>query len=140
MKHSGELLEHLSNVQAVEERQSADRQIDVLIRPEQMPEIAFKGSPREPDSHGREHPGRPACRSTIFGEGGQRPGTVQRNGGYERCRGRSRRQRLKRIFGRGLDVLPVLSLYLRGCVAFPRMAAMASTSSSCPAATLITRS
>jgi hypothetical protein len=44
-KHSGELLEHLSNVQAVEERQSADRQIDVLIRPEQMPEIAFKGSP-----------------------------------------------------------------------------------------------
>jgi hypothetical protein len=44
-KHSGELLEHLSNVQAVEERQSAYRQIDVLIRPEQMPEIAFKGSP-----------------------------------------------------------------------------------------------
>jgi hypothetical protein len=44
-KHSGELLEHLSNVQAVEERQSADRQIDVLIRPEQMPEIAVKGSP-----------------------------------------------------------------------------------------------
>lgn len=44
-KHSGELLERLSNVQVVEERQSADRQIDVLIRPEQMPEIAFKGSP-----------------------------------------------------------------------------------------------
>jgi hypothetical protein len=34
----------------------------------------------------------------------------------------------------------VLSLYLRGCVAFRRMAEMASTSSSCPAATLITRS
>jgi hypothetical protein len=44
-KHSGELLEHLSNVQAVKERQRTDRQIDVLIRPEQMPEIAFKGSP-----------------------------------------------------------------------------------------------
>ena len=59
-KHSGELPEHLSNVQAVEERQSADRQIDVLIRPEQMPEIAFKGSPPgNPDSHDREHPGRP---------------------------------------------------------------------------------
>ena len=56
----------------------------------------------------------------------------------ERCR--SRRQRLKRIFGRARVCCPVLSLYLRGCVAFRRMAAMASTSSSCPAATLITRS
>lgn len=44
-KHPGELLEHMINVQEVEERQSADRQIDVLIRSEQMPEIAFKGAP-----------------------------------------------------------------------------------------------
>jgi hypothetical protein len=100
-KHSGELLEHLSNVQEVEERQSADRQIDVLIRPEQMPEIAFKGS--LPGTLTRTTAsildGRSVCRSTLFGEGGQRPGTVHRNGGYERCRGRSLRQRLKRIFG-----------------------------------------
>jgi hypothetical protein len=34
----------------------------------------------------------------------------------------------------------IASLYRRGCVAFRRMAAMASASSSFPAATLITRS
>jgi hypothetical protein len=100
-KHSGELLERLSNVQEVEERQSADRQIDVLIQPEQMLEIAFKGSP--PGTLIRTTAsildGRPVCRSTLFGEGGQRPGTVHQSGGYERCRGRSRRQGLKRIFG-----------------------------------------
>ena len=100
-KHSGELPEHLSHVQAVEERQSADRQIDVLIRPEQMPEIAFKGSP--PGTPTRTTAsildGQSVCRSTLFGEGGQRPGTVHRNGGYEHCRGRSRRQRIKRMFG-----------------------------------------
>ena len=40
-------------------------------------------------------------------------------------------------FGRAA---PRCRFYLRGCVAFRRMAAMASASSSCPAATLITRS
>ena len=40
----------------------------------------------------------------------------------------------------GLARGPVLSLHLRGWVAFRRTAAMASASSSCPVATLITRS
>jgi hypothetical protein len=69
-KHSGELLEHLSNVQEVEESQSADRQIDVLIRPEQMPKITFKGSP--PGTLTRTTAsildGWSVCRSTLFGE------------------------------------------------------------------------
>jgi hypothetical protein len=40
----------------------------------------------------------------------------------------------------GLGMRPRAVAYLRGCVAFRRVAAMASTSSSCPAATLITKS
>jgi len=39
----------------------------------------------------------------------------------------------------GLVRGPALSLHLRGWVAFRRTAAMASASSSCPAATLITK-
>lgn len=124
-----------------------DRQIDVvhvrdvLIRPEQMPEIAFKGSPSgtltrtaasildgwyvDRRSSEKEAIGKARCIETEDMSAAVAGAVGNASSAYS-------------VWGLGALSRPVA--YLRGCVAFRRMAAMASTSSSCPAATLMTRS